>query len=301
MRKQLALFTDDTSGKGHAATVIALMTLLACLMLAATLVIYSMAGKWRSDLAGQATIEIPARDAQGNVSPRAALRIKAQGVAQGLADIQGVTSVNIMDDAQVKALLSPWLGDMASGGDDLPLPALIAVTYAPEGEEQAARATEDMLARTMPQARLDRHKDWLDALHRLSSALMLTFITLGLAVMTATGMSVAGAVRAGLNQHAGEIELLHVMGASDGYILDQFQSAMTRQAAIAAAVGFCLAVAAMTCVRIVAGSLDAVMLSRAGGLGMAGLASLVLVPLLVTFLSRGVTRATVLRALARMP
>jgi len=298
--KKFSLSFDDHSGGGHAATVIALMTMLACLMLAATFVIAAMSGSWKSDMAGKATIEIPATARDGAIRSASELQSVAARIAEKLGGIDGIAQAAVMPQSDTAALLKPWLGD-AAGSADLPLPVLIAVDIDPAREDAAAQAIEAALPDIDPQARLDRHKGWLEALHRLSTALMLAALTLTAAVVVAAGVSVAGAVRARLATHAAEIELLHVMGATDGYILDQFIRAMTRMAAYAAATGLGLGLVFLGAARVIAGSLDAVAIAGPDGGFHPAWLSVLAVPVVIIGLSRLVTRFTVLHALRHMP
>jgi cell division transport system permease protein len=70
---------------------------------------------------------------------------------------------------------------------------------------------------------MDTHEEWLNDLLRFTGALNLAAIILALVIGVTMVTAVGGAVRSRLAIHRAEVELLHLMGASDRYITRQFQ------------------------------------------------------------------------------
>jgi cell division transport system permease protein len=107
------------------------------------------------------------------------------------------------------------------------------------------------------------------------------------------------ATRAGLAARRDTIELLHLIGAEDGYIAKQFQRHVARQAVQGGVAGVVLAIMILLAIQILAGGVGAGLLP---GMGMAWwhwLALLVL-PLAALLLAIFTARLTVLGALRAM-
>src|SRR5262249_4790945 len=132
-------------------------------------------------------------------------------------------------------LVAPWLGT-GDIGDDLPLPDLIAVMLRP-GANLDAAALGQRLAAAVPGGAVDDHKPWLAGLPRLIDAGRLgggvrlgagglggvAAIVLGLVVLAAVA-TVVFVTRTGLDVHRRVIDIVHLVGATDGYIAGQFQA-----------------------------------------------------------------------------
>lgn len=107
--------------------------------------------------------------------------------------------------------------------DSLPLPRLIDVRLdmvdPPNMEE-----LKTILSNADPGALLDDHGVWQDQLADLVGALELVAGSIVLLVGTATVGIVIFATRSGMAAHQDVIEVLHMIGAEDGYIARQFQN-----------------------------------------------------------------------------
>jgi len=80
------------------------------------------------------------------------------------------------------------------------------------------------LAAVVPGASVDDHKQWLAGLLRLIDAVRLVAaIVLGLVVLAAVA-TVVFVTRTGLDVHRRVIDIVHLVGATDGYIAGQFQA-----------------------------------------------------------------------------
>src|SRR5690606_26797461 len=98
---------------------IAIMIFLTVLAAAAGLALADAARALNANLAGRATIQIVQADpVSREAETRAALR--------ALQGAPGIRSVHRVDDAEIAALLEPWLGKEGLGAD-LPIPTLIDV------------------------------------------------------------------------------------------------------------------------------------------------------------------------------
>lgn len=191
---------------------IALMTYLSLLSAAGSLALGHMANKWVSGLENSMTIEIPLRD---NSQTQADLLVKS------LKKIDGVKSVKLLSQDDMSQMLSPWLGNQTSILSDLPLPTLISIELTKRSETLTS-TIKSAARRVAPDATVDAHEDWLVDLLKLTNGLRITAITIFILILSVTALVVAGAVRSRMAIHQRELELLHIMGASDKYISMQF-------------------------------------------------------------------------------
>ncbi len=206
-------------------------------------------------------------------------------------------SAQALPRAAVEALLQPWLGRDALEAD-LPLPGLIDVTLA----DNAALSVDALSARlqsAVPGARIDDPKPWLDRLVQLGRLLQ----SLGGGIVLLVGLALAAmvifATRAGLAARRDTIELLHLIGAEDGYIAKQFQRHVARQAVQGGVAGVVLAITILLAIQLLAGGVGAGLLP---GLALAWWhwLALLALPLAALLLAIFTARLTVLGALRAM-
>ncbi len=217
-RTDLAL-DRDASGR-FLPWVIAVMVFMAMLALAGAMVLQRATAGWQRGIEGHLTVQI-ADQAGQPMAPRLAAAVKE------LQLVPGVVRAVPLDRAAVELLLAPWLG-RENLTSDLPLPGLIDVEVAPGGIDVAAIGAR--LARTVPGAVVDDPKPWLDRVLRLADLLQILAGAVVLGIGLATVFMVIFATRAGLSSHREAIEVLHLIGARDGYIAGQFQRQTLRLA-----------------------------------------------------------------------
>ncbi|WP_300301034.1 cell division protein [Ferrovibrio sp.] len=281
---------EADSGTRFLPWALAVMVFLAALALAGALSLGGSIEGWRRGVSSKLTVQIADRPGQP-MQPRVDAAIAL------LRGVPGVQSAEALPKPAVEALLQPWLGRDALQAD-LPLPGLIDVTLA----ENAALSVDALSARlqsAVPGARLDDPKPWLDRLVQLGRLLQ----SLGGGIVLLVGLAMAAmvifATRAGLAARRDTIELLHLIGAEDGYIARQFQRHVARQAIHGGTAGIALAIAILLAIQFLAGGVGAGLLP---GLALAWwhwLALLVL-PLAAAGLAIVTARLTVLGALRAM-
>ncbi|WP_246668896.1 ABC transporter permease [Ancylobacter sp. TS-1] len=195
--------------------VIAIMTFLAGITIGAVSAVSNVATEWTSDIARETTIQIRPGD---GLDVEAALA-KAVNVARST---EGVAEARALDESETAALLEPWLGagiDLAN----LPVPRLVVVNLTPGAGAPVLAALRASLAEQVPSATLDDHRLWAE---RLSSTAR-TAMAIGLAVLglvgAATVLCVAVATRAAVDAARSVVEVLHLVGARDSFIVSEFQ------------------------------------------------------------------------------
>ena len=150
------------------------------------------------------------RDTEADVQRAAALAAEAPGVA----------SVRPYSREESAQLLEPWLGSALSLGD-LPVPRLIVLRVAPG----AAPDFTDLRRKLadIPGATLDDHRAFVERMRAMSrSAVGIGLAVLGL-VFAAAMMSVMFATRGAMAANRPIVEVLHLIGAKDGFIAGEFQ------------------------------------------------------------------------------
>lgn len=233
-------------------TVVAILTFLAALTAGTATLIARSADAWSGAVAREMTIQVRpvvGRDIDADV--KAALAIARS--APGIADVYAYTK------AQSEALLAPWLG---SGLDlsELPVPRLIVVrldSKAPLDLEALRKAVSDKV----PNATIDDHRLWLRRLSVMAGTVVVIAFVIFALVMLAMGLAVGFATRGAMAGNREIIEVLHLVGAADGYISGQFQRHFFRLGLRGGLIGGGAAIL----VFVLAGSISALLRATAGG------------------------------------
>ena len=194
--------------------VVAIMTFLASLTTGAVMLILASAAEWQSDVAREMTIQVrpaPGRDLDAEV----AKAVEVAQAAPGIADVRPYTA------AESARLLEPWLGTGLTL-DALPVPRIIVLRVA-----SSARPDLDVLrsalAARVAGASLDDHRGWVDRMRAMANTAIVGGIGILALVLVATVLSVAFATRGAVATNRPIIEVLHFIGAKDGFIASQFQ------------------------------------------------------------------------------
>ena len=194
--------------------VVAIMTFLASLTTGAVMLILASAAEWQSDVAREMTIQVrpaPGRDLDAEV----AKAVEVAQAAPGIADVRPYTA------AESARLLEPWLGTGLTL-DALPVPRIIVLRVAsnPRPDLDVLRSA---LAARVAGASLDDHRGWVDRMRAMASTAIVGGIGILALVLVATVLSVAFATRGAVATNRPIIEVLHFIGAKDGFIASQFQ------------------------------------------------------------------------------
>jgi cell division transport system permease protein len=194
--------------------VIAIMTFLASLTTGAVLLVRAAAGDWQSDLAREITIQIrPVRGQDIDAQVQRAVEIARE--------TQGIGEVRPYSKEESSRLLEPWLGSGLSL-DDLPVPRIIVVRLAPGANADLAQLRK-LLSERVAGASLDDHRAWVERMRAMAQTALIGGIVILLLMLGATVLSVAFATRGAMATNRNIIEVLHFIGAKDGYIAAQFQ------------------------------------------------------------------------------
>jgi cell division transport system permease protein len=287
------LLERDGSGR-FLPWMIALMVYLAAMALAGMVALDGAVSRWDRALVGTLTVQLPATSAGA-----------LDQVLTLLRATPGVRSATPLDDAATAALLKPWLGD-AVALDELSLPRLVDVRIDPATALDRGALEERLKAAAG--ARLDDNRRWLDQVLDTVLAVEIVAGAIVALIAIATIISIVFATRTGLAIHHGTVEVLHLIGAHDGYIADQFQWQALRLGLRGGIIG--LVPAVLTLLALGAGGGDRGPIPRLApgiealprfALGAFGWLILLLLPPAAGLTALATARITVLRGLARMP
>lgn len=267
---------------------------LATIALAFMLALNGVLQEWDRGLSGTMTVELP---------PGAASDATANAVLGILRATAGIASATALDRAAEGKLLAPYLGTSVAP-EELELPRLIDVRVA-AGAGLDIAALKKRLAAAVPGIVLDDHQQWLERLYTLALSVEAVGLAIVAMVSAAAVLTVIFTTRAGLAVHRDVIELLHMMGARDGYIARQFEREALRLGFAGGVAGLVLAAVTIWGLGHAAAALS-IFGEEAAVLPDLRLAlwqwsALVLLPVAAAVAAMVTARMTVLRALARLP
>jgi cell division transport system permease protein len=297
LRHRLDIPLDSDGSVRFLPWLIALMVYLAGLALAGTLVLNAALARYDRTLSGSLTVQLPPGSADGKDDGGLAAALSA------LRRAPGVASAEPLGREATARLVEPWLGT-SFAPEELALPQLIDLRIDPERPPNFAALAATLTA-VAPGAVLDDNSQWLDRLATPMRAIEVTTLAIVAFIGVVAALTVVFTTRAGLSVHHTVIEVLHLMGARDGYIAAQFQGQALRLGLGGGVFGLLLAVATLFGIAEAAAR-TALLGGRVQLLPALGLAPwhwvlLALLPLAAGVIAMITARITVLRALARMP
>lgn len=272
---------------------IGFMVYLAALALAAAIAVSNLTERWDKGLSDQVTVQVPPADDAGAAEQQA----RVQAALEVLREAEGVVRAEPVAQARMRDLLQPWLGREAAL-DDLPLPRLIAVTV-DRGDRPDLDALGTALEAAAPGATLDDHRHTLGRLLDVARSLQLVAITVVALVTGAAVVTVVFVTRTGLAVHRQVIELLHLIGAHDGYVAAQFQHHALRLALIGGVAGLALGGATLFALAELLAYESSTVIPEVT-LAPVQWATLAATPVVAALVAMLTARVTVLRTLARL-
>ncbi len=194
--------------------VVAIMTFLASLTTGAVMLVRTSASEWQSDVAREVTIQIrpgPGRDIEADV--RTAVDIAR--VTPGIGEVRPYTK------EESAKLIEPWLGT-GLVLDDLPIPRLIVVKVT-SGTAPDFASLRKSLSAQVPEATLDDHRRWIERMRAMADTAVAAGLGVLALVLVVTVLSVSFATRGAMATNRPIVEVLHFIGATDGFVAGQFQ------------------------------------------------------------------------------
>lgn len=271
--------------------VIAILIALVVIAAAGGLSLHNLASNARSDLSAALTVQV--------IEPNPDLRqARGEDAVRVLTGIEGVQAVRLVPEAELVALLEPWLGAGAATGD-VPIPALIDVELTGRADAAEIARIEAALAARVTGARVDAQSDWLRPVYAALAALQ--WLALGLIALLA--LATAAAVwLAARNAFAGArdtVDIIHLLGATDRQITGVFLRTVLIEAAFGAVLGTIMGAGAVWLLGQQFAALDSGM-AGGGGLALADWLVIGAVPLAGVLLALLTARITIALALKDM-
>ncbi len=274
--------------------IIGFMIYLAIIAATVAMLVHHATQRWQRDLSGQLTIELPALENED----ASARKQRIDAAVEEISDTNGIIGTRLLDDAEVKRLLQPWLGDQM---DQLgiALPDLVAVSLAPDIRPNLSELAERLQA-VSPGAVIEDHAQFNAGALAFLRTIEVVAVSLLALVLTATAGVVAFTARAGLSIHRRIIEIVHLVGAHDSYVARQFQAQAFRYGFYGAFIGSLLAAATLLMAAVSATRGAAPMSAVVRSFEYWMIWPLALIPLVAILIAMITVRIAVLTALRRM-
>ncbi|MXP40464.1 cell division protein [Altererythrobacter soli] len=273
--------------------VIAIMVALTVMAAAAGLALDNLADNARAEISGGLTVQV----VEGGPAER---ERQAEVAVALLTNREDIAEVRRVPDAELAALIDPWLGEAAGAGDEaIPIPALIDVRFRGPVTDRRLVELRDALLASVPSARIDAQAGWLAPVFQAIASLQ--WLAVGLVVLLAATSAAAVwlAARSALGSNRDTIEIVHLLGGTDRQIARLFERSIAVDAVIGGAVGLLLGAGAVILLGRQFAALGSGMVAG-GGLDLADWLAVGAIPLAAVAIAMLTARLTVLGALRRM-
>ena len=273
---------------------IGFMVYLAALSLVSALAMNKVLDRWDRGLSGQLTLQIPPADPAEDPRER---ELRLDQAVEILTSTPGVTGAVVLDPADMNKLLVPWLGEGALQ-EDLPLPDLIAVQLDPASPPDLDDL-QRRLDEAIPGIESDSHQAYLSQLVGMTRAVQIVAALVVVLVGLSAVLAVVFVTNTGLSIHRHVIEVLHMIGAHDDYVAQQFQRYAFK---LGLRGGFLGVVLAVPTVLLVGRQLGASEVGFLPNLALTPIdwAIVALLPLMAALVAMLTARVTVLRTLVQL-
>ncbi|AKM08651.1 cell division protein FtsX [Pelagerythrobacter marensis] len=271
--------------------VIAIMVALTVIAAAGGLALQNMADAARAELDGGATVQVLEALPQEREQ-------QTDAVEAALSADPAVATYRRVPESELEELLEPWLG-IGSGEATVPVPALIDVRLRGAANADAVARLQARLTEIAPGARVDAQASWLGPVFDVIAALQWLAIALVVLLALTSATAVWLAARSALGSNRNTIEIIHLLGGTDGQIARIFQRSIAQDALIGGIVGLALGLTAMFVLARQFRQLGSGMIAG-GGLGMGDWVALAAIPLAGVVIAIVTARFTVLSALRRI-
>ena len=277
--------------------IISIAVFIFAITLSGVLSVDAMVNSWNKSILGSITVQIiPINDTNKEKALAETLAYQEKAV-EFLQSVNGVIKVSPLSDQQLDELLRPWLGDEIDISD-LPTPRIIDVKIAPDADIDFLQLAKD-LAIASPQASLDNHKLWLNKLIAFADGLKLIASTILFLVATITSGAIFYTTQMSLGLHRNIIEILHIIGAKDAYIAQQYAKRMAFLGFIGGFIGLFFAIPAIFFIGNLATAIEGGIISDAS-LTIIDWGIILILPLFSMLISMLTAYYTVKRTLKKM-
>ena len=214
LRSELPLKGETSAG--FVVWLVMVLVFMASIAVTTNAYIGALLDHWNQSVTGTLTIQIPVMlDSKDPASAGMTAR-----VLDVLNRHPAVETAVAVPREKVTELLKPWFGT-GEAIADLPLPVLVDVRLA-TSDAAAINAVSTSVQTAAPGAVIDDHRAWLNRVIGLAEGLGAIALTTMVLVTVALGLTIVFATRASLAEFSQVIDVLHIVGAKDGYVAGQF-------------------------------------------------------------------------------
>ncbi len=293
-KKELPL--QDDSSNLFLQVMISIAVFLFGVTLAGVLSINSMLATWNNSILGSLTVQVmPANDVNEK-NAQAQTNEQLNKAVELLKNKPEVDKVTPLSNEQLQKLIQPWLGD---GVDikDLPMPRLIDVKLKKGADVDFMQWAEE-LAQAAPLASLDNHKLWLNKLIKFADGLKILALTILVLVVLITSGAIFYCTQTSLGLHKYIIEILHLMGAKDTYVAQQYAKRTAWLGFLGGVFGLLLAIPTIFIIANLAKQIEGGIISEAR-LSLADWSVILSLPLFSMVIAMGTAYYTVKKTLEK--
>ena len=265
--------------------------------LSGVLAINSMLANWNESILGSLTVQIMPVNNTDRAKAMAETLEHQDKTVEFLKTVDGVIKVTPLPDSQLQKLIQPWLGDGVNLGN-LPIPRIIDVKLAPDANIDFGKMAAD-LAQVSPYASLDNHKLWLNKLIKFADGLKVLAMSVLALVTAITSGAIFYTTQMSLGLHGAIIEILHIMGAKDTYIAQQYARRMAFLGLVGGVIGLLFAIPTIFFIASLARQIEGGIISEAN-LSFNDWIMIFSLPLFSMGIAMGTAYCTVKRTLLKM-
>ena len=208
-------FARDDAHRLLPAMIACLVGFAALLLSVALCINHSLSAQTR-DVIGMLQVEVP----QAHAADKALL----SNIVGELKRTEGIEDVTVLTTDQMEELLKPWLGANVAL-DELGVPVILDVKTAVRDGAMAVDVTElrRALAKIDAGVRVDDRGPWVAHVAEATSLLQALVVIIALLLLACVIGMIVLVAKTNLRLHFKAVSLLHMFGATDEYILRQFQ------------------------------------------------------------------------------
>lgn len=287
-KPDIALARDEASR--FLPWIIALMVYLAALTLAGSFTLHRTVMASHNAQVDSFSVHLPHTGEAGSDTGEKVLTL--------VKNTPGVAEAAITSTSHIKEMVEPWLGK-SDALNSLPLPLIIEAKITP-GSAPNLSDLKSRITAIAPGADIDNHKQWMAQFSGLIHLVQWVLLAIALFIISATAAVVIFACKTSLRIHRSTVNLLHRLGAIDGYIAGQFQHYAGLLALKGAFIGSGLAAGTLLILHLMARHIDSP-LFPSFALTFAHWGILLSLPLFMSLLALGSARFSVLATLRKMP
>ncbi len=192
-------------------TVIALMVCSILVIESSALFLSNLSAHWHNSVTHIATVEVP-----HNISLKTLSELEKTFKNSSFVD-----EYNLIDQENIERIIAPWINHDFLENEDISLPTLFTLSL-----KSASAIERDKLKFSLKaldkNIKLETHQNWLSGAFKRAKTLKILAWVIGLCLSFTLIVSLSILVRTRILLNTDTINLLHVSGASDDYVVKQF-------------------------------------------------------------------------------